>query len=314
MNPKLFRALVALSALITALLGAVSYVELLPASYAGVAGTITAALLGLKEIIVIVGDIADDGVRNNSFKPEGQQRSEVRSQRSEVRGQSLVIIAFMLSLLMPSCVNLTKDEAQAAAKEIAVEIGFGAGGVAIDVARARLLRAELELQEALITPGVGVKNLIAKQVAVEVAKRGLDAAEKELAKARAKHAASAKQPVNVQPQAARKAKSEGQRAESPGLLTNVRNNSAKAEGLDRDTGGAVRRFAIRQDSDRVKPPVRTPIFSAGNSGRGRFPLMTSTDLSSGFNPRRAVAIPILAPQVVASLKRSTAEIGAAQSL
>ncbi len=98
------------------------------------------------------------------------------------------LLFVLCSLALASCVNLTKEQARDAAGDIATEIGFGVGSVAIDVARARLLKAELDLQEALITPGVGVKHILAKQVAVEVAKRGLDAAEKQLAKARAARA------------------------------------------------------------------------------------------------------------------------------
>lgn len=251
MNPKLLRALVALSALITALLGAASYIDLLPKDYAAVAGLITTALLGAKEIIVIIGDIADDGVRNNSFKPDA----------ATVKQWTGVIIACLICLFMASCENLTKEEAQAAAKDIAIEIGLGAGQVTVDVARARLLQAEAEFHEATITPGVGVKNILAKQVAYEAAKRMLDAAERELAKAKAKRAVPAKQPVKVQP---------------GDTLAGVHPGHA---------------------------PLTKHIFSAGRvSGQGRSPLIHYKEPSSGFNPRRTVVIPKLAPQVIAALQ------------
>lgn len=259
MNPKLLRALVALSALITALLGAASYIDLLPKDYAAVAGLITTALLGAKEIIVIIGDIADDGVRNNSFKPDA----------ATVRQWTGVIIACLICLFMASCVNLTKEEAQAAAKDIAIEIGLGAGQVTVDVARARLLQAEAEFHEATITPGVGVKNILAKQVAYEAAKRMLDAAERELAKAKAKRAVPAKQPVKVQP----------------------------GEVL----AGVHPGHAPRSD---FESPLRSASSHEVNGGDGnlRLRFLRNDDDAMAAQEGRRVTIPKLAPQVIAALQ------------
>lgn len=67
---KLLRILTAIFAVATALLGFAHYAELLPREYAAIVGLITAVLLGIKEIVVVIGDIADDGVRNNSYKPD----------------------------------------------------------------------------------------------------------------------------------------------------------------------------------------------------------------------------------------------------
>jgi hypothetical protein len=78
--------------------------------------------------------------------------------------------------------------------------GLGASEVALSVARSRLLQAELDLQQALINPEAGgVKNVLAKQLTVELAKRALDQAQKAITQQRAKR--SAKQPLQIQPAA-----------------------------------------------------------------------------------------------------------------
>jgi hypothetical protein len=43
--------------------------DALPENWQTIAGTILVALLGLKEVVVVIGDVLDDGKRNNSFKP-----------------------------------------------------------------------------------------------------------------------------------------------------------------------------------------------------------------------------------------------------
>lgn len=69
MNPTLLRVLTAICAAATAAASTGAYVQMLPAKYAALAGIALGVVLALKEIAVIVGDVADDGKRNNSFKP-----------------------------------------------------------------------------------------------------------------------------------------------------------------------------------------------------------------------------------------------------
>lgn len=88
MNAKLLRILTAIFAIITFITGLGAYVDLLPDTYVKLAGIILVAVGGVKEVAVIVGDIADDGVRNNSFKPP----------------LPLILLGF-LCLTLVSCVN-----------------------------------------------------------------------------------------------------------------------------------------------------------------------------------------------------------------
>lgn len=61
------RFLTAAAALITALCGVLTALGEMPISHAQTMAVITVALLGLKEAVISIGDILDDGVRNNSF-------------------------------------------------------------------------------------------------------------------------------------------------------------------------------------------------------------------------------------------------------
>jgi len=68
MKTNLLRSLTALFAVCSFIAGLGAYLEILPVEYAKIGGLILAAVLGVKEIVVIIGDIADDGQRNGSFK------------------------------------------------------------------------------------------------------------------------------------------------------------------------------------------------------------------------------------------------------
>lgn len=68
MKTTLMRSLTAVFAAASFIAGLGAYLDLLPVEYAKIGGLILAAVLGLKEIVLIIGDIADDGKRNGSFK------------------------------------------------------------------------------------------------------------------------------------------------------------------------------------------------------------------------------------------------------
>lgn len=69
MNTKnILRILVAVFAFATTALAVIN-IDQLPESWQFYAGIAVAFLLGLKEVVVVVGDYLDDGKRNNSFKP-----------------------------------------------------------------------------------------------------------------------------------------------------------------------------------------------------------------------------------------------------
>lgn len=61
------RALVGVSAIIATITATIN-IDQLPAQWQAMAGIAVVALLGLKEVVVVIGDIVDDGKRNNSFK------------------------------------------------------------------------------------------------------------------------------------------------------------------------------------------------------------------------------------------------------
>lgn len=69
MKTTLLRSLTAVFAVSSFIAGLGAYLDVLPVEYAQIGALILAAVLGLKEIAVIIGDIADDGQRNHSFKP-----------------------------------------------------------------------------------------------------------------------------------------------------------------------------------------------------------------------------------------------------
>lgn len=66
--PTVLRALTALGAVVSILLGLAAYEDMLPASVAVWAAGATAILAALKQLIEAVGDVLDDGLRNHSFK------------------------------------------------------------------------------------------------------------------------------------------------------------------------------------------------------------------------------------------------------
>jgi len=68
MNKRnILRALVGTAAIVSTVATAIN-LDALPSSWQTIASIALVALLGLKEIIVVAGDILDDGKRNNSFK------------------------------------------------------------------------------------------------------------------------------------------------------------------------------------------------------------------------------------------------------
>lgn len=69
MNKRnILRLLVAVAAIIATITATVN-IDQLPENWKEYAGIAVVALLGIKEIVVIIGDLVDDGKRNNSFKP-----------------------------------------------------------------------------------------------------------------------------------------------------------------------------------------------------------------------------------------------------
>lgn len=97
----LLRILFCIALLITGGLAALQYLALVPPGMipqdwiikAGIAATL---LGGLKEGIVAIGDILDDGVRNGSFKPGASHLT---------RMLTMLLFVGMVSFMLASCVN-----------------------------------------------------------------------------------------------------------------------------------------------------------------------------------------------------------------
>lgn len=149
------RALAFAGAIITAILGLLSQVEqfgeLLPVKYAMITGIVTVVLMGLKEGIIAIGDIWDNGVRDNSFK-----------------------LGLLLALLLPcglvSCgsVQTMTDRQLAWAKA-----GVQAAEIAFAV-------AEMQLAVTLADPDMPAWQRVA-------AVKAMDVAAKQLADAKARY-------------------------------------------------------------------------------------------------------------------------------
>jgi len=97
----LFRILTCLALLITGALASLQYLTVLPPGTIPqdwiIKGAIAAVLLkGILEGITIVGDIADDGVRNGSFKPGASHLT---------RMLTMLLFVGMVSFMLASCVN-----------------------------------------------------------------------------------------------------------------------------------------------------------------------------------------------------------------
>ena len=65
---NILRALVGTVAIVSTISATIN-LDALPENWQTISGTILVALLGLKEVVVVIGDVLDDGKRNNSFKP-----------------------------------------------------------------------------------------------------------------------------------------------------------------------------------------------------------------------------------------------------
>lgn len=178
---KFLRLLTAIFAIATAILGFAHYADLLPPQYAVVVGLVTAVLLAVKEITVIIGDIADDGLRNNSFNPDGKSF------------MALLLICGLAGLMI-GCTATQKQEAAAFGERLALT----AGEAAVIIAQTQLAARQAELDAAVVT-GAPSAELLAKRLALAAAQEALNKASAALAKERAR---IDKQPVDVIPSAA----------------------------------------------------------------------------------------------------------------
>lgn len=104
------------------------------------------------------------------------------------------LLLLSVSLLsLASCASFTKQDAT----RMAEQIGLSAGDTGILLARVRLDQAQQDLAFALANDPANSKTILLKQLGVQAALQALDAAEKAIAKQRAR--LEAKQPRDVTP-------------------------------------------------------------------------------------------------------------------
>lgn len=170
------RGLSAIAGLIAAALGFAAWLDFVPASHAGVAGFIFAVLLALKEAVISLGDILDDGVRNGSF--EAPQKSNPSTLR-----QWFIWLA-LGCLFLPSCTS-TDSSAEIRAAQYSIR-----------AAQLGLIVAQANFQAAMNDPQVPAWQRMAFQAAAAEAGRMLKDEEARLAGLLAlKSAAAAGLPV-----------------------------------------------------------------------------------------------------------------------
>lgn len=146
MNPKLLRALTAICSLAAFITGLGAYVDLMPTAYVKLAGIALVAIMGVKDIAVIVGDIADDGIRNNSFKPPFK-----------------VLLCFLLPLFLLAC---------ASSKSTDNQLRFAQAS--LDAARIGYIIADSQLQTKLLDPKTPLWQRVTARTASEQARKVLD--------------------------------------------------------------------------------------------------------------------------------------------
>jgi len=151
MNPKLLRILTAIFAITTFITGLGAYADLLPSQYVKISGIILAAVMGVKDIAVIIGDIADDGLRNNSFKPPGGL-------------MKVLPFCFLLSAL---CFT-----ACASSKSTDNELRFAQAS--LSAAQIAYVIADSQLQAKMLDPKVPAWQRLAAAATTKQAKLALD--------------------------------------------------------------------------------------------------------------------------------------------
>lgn len=173
------------------------YKELLKKMGAALVSQGLAALSGWMMEKGFLGDVNDPAAVLLFFGNYGASRLGWHQKALGVKPVMLLALCTLLPALS-ACSSFTQDDAKIAGERI----GLAAGDTAIFLARMQLAHAEADLAAAQHGGSNGeVRILVAKQLGVVAARQALDAAERAIAKQRAK--LDAKQPINVQPSAER---------------------------------------------------------------------------------------------------------------
>lgn len=125
------RFLTATAGLLTACLAAAALTEQLPARYAEIGAYVTFVLLSLKEAVISIGDLLDDGKRNNSFgstditdiesafqKEPGTRNQELGTKNPSTLRQWFLIL--LLGCLCSGCASETSTDAEISRAQLAL--------------------------------------------------------------------------------------------------------------------------------------------------------------------------------------------------
>jgi hypothetical protein len=105
----LLRLLTGMFACLTAACGLGTLVEQLPPQYAAIGLLITTALIGIKELVISVGDLLDDGLRNNSFGSGSAESREQGAESQQPSNPSTLRQWFLIPLACVLCVGCASE-------------------------------------------------------------------------------------------------------------------------------------------------------------------------------------------------------------
>lgn len=159
------RCLTAAAALITALCGVLTALGEMSISHAQTMAVITVALLGLKEAVISIADILDDGLRNNSF---GVSESPVSKSPSPKVSESNPALRqwFLIPLACFLCVGC--------ASESSTDAEISRAQLALSGARIGLVMAQTQMASVQADGKAPSWKLKAAQMAVAEAQSAVE--------------------------------------------------------------------------------------------------------------------------------------------
>ena len=149
MNTTL-RILLAIVAVVTGLAAGAQYLALVPAgtipqSWINHALAASVLMLGIKEAIIAIGDIVDDGVRNGSFNIDRVSKGEATKRL----GVLLIFLGLLGMMFMAvSCTTQQQDTAKQELKAIGIQIAEAASKAAAEVALQTAEKKLVELEKS----------------------------------------------------------------------------------------------------------------------------------------------------------------------
>jgi hypothetical protein len=161
---RILRFLTGMFAILTAICGLATLLEQLPPQYAAVGLLFTTALLGIKDLVISIGDLLDDGKRNNSFGNNSEPRTANREPQSA--NPSVLRQWFLFFLLPCLCVGC--------ASETSTDAEISRAQLALSGSRIALVVAQSQLGALASDPKAPSWKLTAARAAVSEAQTALE--------------------------------------------------------------------------------------------------------------------------------------------